>query len=342
MIVSWDLGSSYRFPRMLLSCSNAELSEVPIKTSCDVLCLRSVLLILFIIPFGCALDRSPRGEAPLRNLEHQNASRMALPSGGLGEKTAATSQPTISNAIGRVVLDDAKYLLRAPLRIDATDALILGGVAAGIGGLMAVDGDIRKSFQNNQGKTKTDIAHGLETAGTSYVLLAGQLGLLASGYWFRENESGDKLYRTALISLEAQMFTEATTGFVKIAAGRSRPNRGRGSHSYTPFQDFSFDRSFVSGHAARAFTVAAVFADAYPQPVPFIAYSAASLIGLSRIYLDEHYSSDVFAGAALGFVIGKALSWRHMDKHKDVGLTFLPYVPNTQATLGLTIHYSFR
>ncbi len=301
-----------------------------------------VVLILTICSFGCVHGVSPQGESPLRNPEYHDISHLASPSDGLREKDRPPSHQTGGQALGRVVLDDAKYLLTAPLRIDATDALILGGVAAGIGGLMAVDGDIRKSFQNNQGKTKNDVAHGLETAGTSYVFLAGQLGLIASGYWFRENESGDKLYRTALISLEAQMFTEATTGFVKIAAGRRRPSSGRGSHSYTPFQDFSFDRSFVSGHAARAFTVAAVFADSYPQPVPFIVYSAASLIALSRIYLDEHFSSDVFAGAAIGYVIGKALSWRHMEKNKDVGLTFLPYVPNTEVTVGLTLHYAFH
>ncbi len=341
MIVFCYPGVSF-FLHKVVVFSKAELLEVPIKIFCDYFCLSILLLILLASPFGCTLVTSPYIEVPVRNLQYRIQNPIVSSLDTRSENEISHIQSEALPSLSSVVLDDAKYLLTAPLRIDATDALILGGVAAGIGGLMAVDGDIRKSFQNNQGKTKNDVAHGLETAGTSYVFLAGQLGLLASGFWFRENEAGDKLYRTALISLEAQIFTEATTGFVKIAAGRRRPNRGRGSHSYTPFQDFSFDRSFVSGHAARAFTVAAVFADSYPQPIPFIAYSAASLIGLSRIYLDEHYSSDVFAGAALGYVIGKALSWRHMPKNKDVGLTFLPYVPNTEATVGLTLHYSFH
>lgn len=204
---------------------------------------------------------------------------------------------------------------------------------------MAADGDIRDVFQRNRSATKDNIADGLEVAGSSYAFLAGHLGLIAGGFWFRENEAGDKLFRVASISLEAQLFTEATTGFVKLAAGRSRPNKERGSHSYRPFQKLSFDRSLPSGHAARAFTVAAVFADHYPQPVPFIAYSAASLIGLSRILLDEHFSSDVFAGAALGFAIGKALSWRHRNPKEP--WMVLPMLSEGGKGVGLSVRYTF-
>lgn len=239
-----------------------------------------------------------------------------------------------------MVLDDAKYLLTSPLRIDVRSALVLGGVAAGLGGLMVADNDIRDVFQRNRGATKDNIADGLELAGSSYTFLAGHLGLIAGGFWFRENEAGDKLFRVATVSLEAQLFTEATTGFIKVAAGRSRPNKERGSHSYTPFQDLSFDRSFPSGHASRAFAVAAVFADHYPQPIPFIVYSTASLIGLSRILQDEHFASDVFAGAALGFAIGKALSWHHRDPRKQWAV--LPVLPDRGGGVGLTFHYVFR
>jgi len=101
----------------------------------------------------------------------------------------------------------------------------------------------------------------------------------------------------------------------------------------------NFDRSFPSSHAARAFAAAAVFSDHYPQPVPFIAYSTASLIGLSRIFLDEHFSSDVFAGAALGFAMGKTLSWRHRNP-TEKWMVF-PMLPESGGGLGLTVRYTF-
>jgi len=137
---------------------------------------------------------------------------------GYAANISLDSRPITFQSLGKEVADDAKYVLSSPLRIDTTNALVLGGVAAGIGGLMAIDGDIRDYFQRNRGETKNDVADGLEVAGSSYAFLAGHLGLIASGFWFRENEAGDKLYRVALISLEAQLFTEATAGFVKNVA----------------------------------------------------------------------------------------------------------------------------
>ncbi len=39
--------------------------------------------------------------------------------------------------------------------------------------------------------------------------------------------------------------------------------------------------------------------------VPIVSYSAASLIGLSRITENKHWATDVFAGAALGYLCGR-------------------------------------
>ncbi len=256
-----------------------------------------------------------------------------------GKTGSADSSSITFSSLSRTVLDDAKYVFTSPFRMDSTDALVLGGVAAGMGGLMAADGDIRDLFQKNRGTTRDDVAEGLDVAGSSYAFFAGHLGLMAGGFWYREQEAGDTLFRVASISLEAQVFTEATSGFLKVAVGRQRPNKGRGTHSYKPFQDLSFDRSFPSSHAARAFSTAAVFADHYPQPIPFLAYSAASLVGLSRILLDEHFSSDVFVGAALGLAIGKSLSWYHRV-HKDRWMV-LPMLSGRGRGAGLTLRYTF-
>lgn len=313
--------------------------EVPIKKFSDVGAFATVLLALTFYPFGCTLTAAQLVEDSSQNFPYQILTTIDSSFNAGSQNNSFTSPLANSRSLGTVVLDDAKHVLTSPLRIDATDALILSGVAAGIGGLMLVDDEIQDVFQRNRGATKNNIANALDTVGSSYVFLAGHLGLIASGFWFRENDAGDKLFRVASISLEAQLFAEATSGFVKVAAGRSRPNKERGTYSYRPFNTLSFDRSFPSGHAARAFTVAAVFADHYPQPIPFFAYSMASLIGLSRIYLDEHFSSDVVAGAALGFAIGKVLSWHHRQQKKQ--WMVLPILPDRGTGGGLTIQYRF-
>ena len=44
----------------------------------------------------------------------------------------------------------------------------------------------------------------------------------------------------------------------------------------------------------------------FPHPaVSLLSYGVASFAGLSRIYDDKHWGSDVFIGAALGAAVGK-------------------------------------
>jgi membrane-associated phospholipid phosphatase len=179
----------------------------------------------------------------------------------------------------------------------------------------------------------------LEAIGFARTVLGANVALIGAGWLFREHEEGNKLMRTALVSLESQMFVEGIAGLTKFAVGRARPDAGEGVRSFDPFE--GVEKSFPSSHAARSFAVAAVFADAYPQPIPFLVYSGAALISLSRINLNEHFASDVLAGAALGFFVGKALSWRH--KHPDVlrGWSVLPFVPDARGGLGLTVEFRF-
>jgi membrane-associated phospholipid phosphatase len=63
--------------------------------------------------------------------------------------------------------------------------------------------------------------------------------------------------------------------------------------------------SFPSGHTIAAFSIATVFADRYAKPHwhRWVAFGLAGLVGFSRVPLQSHYPSDVFAGAVLGYSI---------------------------------------
>jgi undecaprenyl-diphosphatase len=66
--------------------------------------------------------------------------------------------------------------------------------------------------------------------------------------------------------------------------------------------------SFPSGHATTTFGLVWIIVDAYPYlAVQLGAYLVAILIGLSRIYLKEHYPLDVIGGALLGSAISACL-----------------------------------
>lgn len=59
--------------------------------------------------------------------------------------------------------------------------------------------------------------------------------------------------------------------------------------------------AFPSGHATMAFGLSYAISQFYPNFwAPICAYLASFIIGLSRIYVKEHYPSDVLGGALLG------------------------------------------
>ena len=78
----------------------------------------------------------------------------------------------------------------------------------------------------------------------------------------------------------------------------------------------SFD-SFPSGHTATAFSIATVFALQYSDTkiVPVFSYSLASLVGVSRLTEHEHWASDVFVGALLGYLCGKQVVGHYNETH---------------------------
>lgn len=125
----------------------------------------------------------------------------------------------------------------------------------------------------------------------SHVLAVG-LPAVAGGISLA-NDDTPGLYQLA----KSEAFTYAATQFLKLTVHEIRPN-GRD------------DKSFPSGHTSVSFAAAQYMQmrGGWEYGVP--AYVAASLVGYSRVRADEHYWTDVLAGAALGI----ASSYYFTDK----------------------------
>lgn len=129
----------------------------------------------------------------------------------------------------------------------------------------------------------------------------------------------EKVKNTTLLATQAYITGGVVEAVLKTLSGRTRPSfYGQYAEAEPkflgPFGNTSRDAagkksnsSFPSGHTTVAFAAATVFAKEYAnQPlVPIIAYSAATLIGVSRITENKHWASDVLVGAALGFLTGR-------------------------------------
>ncbi len=138
----------------------------------------------------------------------------------------------------------------------------------------------------------------------------------AYGYVFKK----EKIKTTVFLATQAYLTAGAIETALKYLTSRQRPLyydpitaqnsptwHGPFYHFFRP-DNFSYT-SFPSGHTTVAFAAATVFAMEYKNTtyIPIIAYSAASLIGLSRIIQNAHWSSDVLVGAALGYFCGRVV-----------------------------------
>ena len=126
---------------------------------------------------------------------------------------------------------------------------------------------------------------------------------------------------------EAVVLANGVTGFLKGVLGRSRPFV---SNATDP-RDFRFGggfstaerQSFPSGHTTTAFAAAAAVTSEIrrlrPRALPYVAtvmYGGATLVGLSRMYHDKHWASDVALGAAIGTFSGLKVV-RYSHAHPD-------------------------
>jgi len=185
----------------------------------------------------------------------------------------------------------------------------VGGFAVLEGGLMLLDQPIQQYATDLMSRNPNlkAVSHYVTQFGAAYEIYT----LAACGIygWVFKNE---KMKTTTLLATQSYIVAGAMQGLTKFLTGRQRPNYIETESDPRPIfrgPGFSLQHgstSFPSGHTTAAFAAATVFAREYKDRlwVPILSYSAATLVGLSRITENAHWASDVFAGAALGYVTG--------------------------------------
>jgi undecaprenyl-diphosphatase len=112
------------------------------------------------------------------------------------------------------------------------------------------------------------------------------------------------LKNISIIAAAALIGTQIVNVVLKYAVARDRPNLG--VRNYRPrILNTKLTPSFPSGHTASSFAFANIMGTKYAKyKVCLIGY--AGLSGYSQMYVGNHYPSDVFVGALLGYSISEA------------------------------------
>ncbi len=220
------------------------------------------------------------------------------------EEAPATQQRKTFRESFRTFVEDGRYLVTFPARTNARGVWLTAAFGAASALAMNRDGEIRDEVLESGSLTPGRMARKFEPLGRSEVeaVALGALYLTARG------ARSERLVATTATAFESYLWAMVITSVAKGAFGRERPGRGAGAGEF-----FARDSIFPSGHTARSFAIASVFADRGGRKTAVFAYSTAALIGLSTVQEDRHWTSDVVAGAGLGLAIGKGIAGRHPE-----------------------------
>jgi hypothetical protein len=198
----------------------------------------------------------------------------------------AAGQPApAARDFGRMLWTNAKGLVSA----DNAAPALLGATAAGSSTLF--DRRVQDYFGGER------VAPAVGSAG-NVVGNSLTLGAAAGGMFWASYRGRNERFKSMSFDLaQAVVLDAALTVGVKSATRRERP-------------DGSNQLSFHSGHASSTTAFATVVAHHYPKAaIP--AYLVAGFVGFSRIEKNKHWLSDVVAGHAIGFLVGRTVARGH-------------------------------
>jgi membrane-associated phospholipid phosphatase len=217
------------------------------------------------------------------------------------------------------------------------DLYFAGGFVVATVALAPLDRSLARELQDSSVQAN----HLLADAATGVRVMGSPGGLLLSGTVYAVGQlRGDRdLSAMGLHTAESILLAEFITNGIKHAAGRARPSQNPDDPAdFTFLGGFKDDehRSFPSGHSTAAFAFAAAAStevgERWPEHrvlVGTVLFSGASLVGLSRMYNNRHWASDVAMGAAIGSFTGwKVVRYTRRHPRNPIDRLFLGTGPS--------------
>jgi membrane-associated phospholipid phosphatase len=204
--------------------------------------------------------------------------------------------PSLEHRFFKNILHDQKAIWTAPFHVERSDAKWM--IPAGVGWMALVSTDRITGDEIGESERQVAWSRHISNAGSVYTL-AGAVGTF---YFLGRAKHNDRARETGLLSAEAMINSIIVEGVLKGVTRRGRPLDGVERSEF-----FEGGSSFPSGHATQTWAVATVIANEYKDrpAVQIAAYGVATAVSVARFTGHKHYLSDVVAGSALGWGIGR-------------------------------------
>jgi len=216
-----------------------------------------------------------------------------------------SSPPSLEREFFTNILRDQKAIWTSPLHLERSDAKWMLPSGIGLMALFTTDrisgdeiAESDRSVSASRAISYGGSVYGVGAAAGTFYLV----GRLKNNYRARE---------TGVLIAEAAVDSAIVEGALKGITQRARPRDGIERSEF-----FDGGNSFPSGHSTQAWAVATVIANEYKhrRAVQVAAYAMASAVSVARFTGQKHYLSDVLAGSALGYGIGKYVYNTHHQK----------------------------
>lgn len=207
--------------------------------------------------------------------------------------------------------DDFKQQARSPLDIKKKGWLTGATLVGTTVGLSFLDKPIQEWAAGLRRKNPTLHSYSSTVTNVGGVYEVAPFALIGAWGWVANNP---KLRTTTALATQAYITSTFWSTLFKTLSGRLRPHDIDANSSmnvstfHGPFYTLPYggNSAFPSGHATLAFAAARVYAMEYRyiKWVPVTSYTVATLISFSRIIENRHWTTDIFAGALLGYACG--------------------------------------
>ena len=217
----------------------------------------------------------------------------------------------------------------------SSDLAWTGAFALASYGLSRFDPAVAKYFQEpsrQRNRTMRRVAQGFTHVQETTLTIGGLVT-----YGIARLARAPDVERVAIHATESIVAASLTSQVIRGGLGRARPKDARPIfedqyefHWFNGFRHFEY-RAFPSIHSSSGFAAAAaIVAETHRRSpgstwyVAPLAYVVAAGPGYSRMYLGQHWASDVFMGAFIGAFYGqRVVDYAHAHPDNRVDRLFL-------------------